>query len=140
MYKEINLQGQKDFQRGKDKEDRSLVYRNWLRTVETRGFWCDVDFIKWKYLTGVPVPAAITDLTRVDTTNVGEAYRMAIYERIFNRDQQGNILETLGKLLKIPVYLVLFPKEMNWVWVLSFQKKKWKYFEINDWVKYLQQL
>jgi hypothetical protein len=139
MYKQINEFGQKAYQR-KDSEDRSLVYRSWLRTVETRGFWCDIDFIKWKYLTGMPVPAAITDLTMVDSLKINKRYLDAIEARILHRDSQGQILETLGKLLKIPVYLVLFPRCMQWLWVFSFQVKRWRYFEVDDWVKFLQQL
>ncbi len=139
LIKKTNSQGQKDFQRNGDNEDRSLIYRQWLRAVDC-GYFLDVDLIKWKFNAGVPVPAAITDLTRTDREEVGAGYLEAIIDRIFNRDSQGKMLQTMAKLLKIPAYLVLFPKNMMWVWVLSFQNKKWKYFKIKDWMSFLRQL
>ena len=139
LIKKTNSQGQKDFQRGEDKEDRSLIYRKWLRTVDC-GYFCDIDFIKWKYVNGMPVARAITDLTRTDGLEVSDSYLKAIINRIFNRDSQGKILETLGKLLGVPVYLVLFPKSMKWLQVFSFQKHTWKNFTPLSWSLYLKSL
>jgi len=128
LDKIINAAGQKAHQR-QDSEDRSLIYRNWLRTVDTNGFWMDLDLIKYrKNDGGVPLPVAITEITRTDKEEVGSSYLEAIIDRIFNRDSQGKILETLGKLLGVPVYLVLFPKSMKWLQVFSFQKKEWRNF------------
>lgn len=139
LPKIYNKTGQKAYQR-KDTEDRSLIYRNWLRTVETNGFFMDIDFIKWKNLNGTLVPVAITDLTRTDSDDVGEPYLNAILDRFFNRDKQGLILEKLGILLNIPVYLVLFPKKMHWVFVFSFRKKEWKRFTPKEWADHLKNL
>lgn len=139
LNKVYNENGQKAYQRT-DNEDRSLVYRNWLRTVDTDGFFIDIDFIKWRVRDGAKVPVAITDLTRCDSETAGEAYRNAITDRLFKRDSQGELLQTLGDLLKIPVYLVLFQKDMKWLWVYSFQRKEWKEFTPDAWVKYLKNL
>lgn len=140
MFKKINPQGQKDFQRGEDNEDRSLIYRNWLRTVETGGCWIDVDLIKWKFNDLTPIPVAITDITRTDKDRVERGYLEAIEDRIYNRDKQAKILLALGDLLKIPVYLVLFPKSMLWVWVLSIRARKWRNFTPLEWSSFLKKL
>lgn len=135
----VNEQGQKAYQRT-DNEDRSLPYRNWLRTVPTNGFFIDVDFIKWRFVEGQPIPVAITDLTRCDSDIVGKPYLDAILKRFFVRDSQGLILQTLGALLNIPVYLVLFQKDMKWIQVYSFQSKVWQVFIPKDWGKFLNTL
>lgn len=141
LKKQLNESGQKSFQRKGDNEDRSLIYRNWLRTVDTNGFWMDLDLIKFrKNNDGVPLPVAITDITRTDKDEVGRGYLEAIEDRIYNRDKQAKILLALGDLLKIPVYLVLFPKNMLWVWVLSIKARKWKNFTPLAWSKFLRNL
>lgn len=139
LQKKYNGTGQKAYQRD-DNEDRSLVYRNWLRTVETNGFFIDIDFVKWRTVNGEPKPVAITDLTRCDSETAGDNYRAAIIHRLFVRDKQGELLTQLGKSLNIPVYLVLFQKEMKWVWVFSFQKKEWREFTPHTWAEYLKTL
>ena len=140
MQKIYNAQGVKARQR-EDNEDRSLVYRDWIRTVNTGGLFIDIDFVKWKNnKDGKLMPVAITDITRCDKENIEESYRDAILERLFQRDKQGELLETLGNLLRIPVYLVLFQKEMKWLWVYSFRKNYWREFTPNNWALYLKGL
>lgn len=139
LNKQINEFGQKAHQRT-DSEDRSLIYRNWLRTVETGGCWIDIDLIKWKFDTGIPIPVAITDLTRTDREEVGAGYLEAIIDRIFNRDSQGEMLQTLGAHLNVPVYLVLFPKSMAWLWVFGFKTGQWRNFTPLAWSLYLKKL
>ena len=139
LQKVYNSSGQKAYQRT-DNEDRSLPYRNWLRTVSTNGFFIDIDFIKWKTINGEILPVAITDLTRCDSETVGQGYLDAITNRLFIRDQQGKLLETLGRLLKVPVYLILFQKDMQWLHVYSFQKKIWKEYTPTEWAQFLYEL
>ncbi len=140
LEKIINAQGQKAYQRGNDREDRSLVYRDWLRTVDTNGWYMDVDFIKWRKVGDELKPIAITDLTRCDSESVGHQYLAAILDRFFVRDRQGYFLKQLGKLLKVPVYLVLFQVEMKWLKVFSFQKEIWKDYTPKEWADYLKTL
>ena len=135
----MNASGQKAYQRT-DTEDRSLPYRNWLRTVDTNGFFMDVDFIKWGFGDCGPYPKAITDITRCDSDECNERYRFAITNRIFRRDKQGLILRTLGELLHVPVYLVLFQKEVRWLWVFDFQSNSWREYTPEDWATYLRLL
>ena len=139
LPKHLNKNGQKAYQRN-DNEDRSLPYRNWLRTVDTAGFFLDVDFIKWRIdKDNRFTPCAITELTRTDSEKVvSEKYLQAIIDRFFGRDKQGEILGELGRILGIPVYLVLFPPSISWLYVFSFRKKEWRFFEPDEWVKYLK--
>ncbi len=139
LKKIINESGQKAHQRT-DTEDRSLPYRNWLRTVETNGFFIDIDLIKWRFVDGKPIPVAITDITRCDSEQCTEAYRNAITQRIFHRDRQGLLLRTMGTLLNVPVYLILFQKDIKWLWVYDFQENKWKEFSPLDWASHLKSL
>lgn len=139
ITKAINSNGQKAYQRT-DTEDRSLPYRNWLRTVETNGFFIDIDFVKWKKINGVYTPVAITDITRCDSETAGDAYRDAIINRILVRDTQGALLQRLGELLSVPVYLILFQKEIKWFWVYSFAKSQWRQFTPEQWAKNLRML
>jgi hypothetical protein len=139
LQKAYNASGQKAYQRT-DTEDRSLIYRNWLRTVPTDGYFLDIDFVKFKMVNGTPTPVAITDLTRCDSDDVGQKYLDAIINRFFVRDRQGYFLKSIGKALNIPVYLVLFPKSMKWVQVFSFQKEQWKKFTPEEWAAYLKAL
>ena len=139
LQKKYNSSGQKAYQRT-DTEDRSLVYRNWLRTIETGGFFLDIDFIKWKNIDGENIPCAITELTRCDSREIQQSYLDAINNRLFIRDKQGDTIKRLGKLLGVPVYLVLFQKEMLWLWVYSFRKEHWKKFSPEEWAMYLKNL
>lgn len=139
LQKLYNASGQKAHQRN-DNEDRSLIYRDWLRTQQTDGYFLDIDFIKFKIIDGEFTPVAITDLTRCDGDEIGQKYLDAIIHRFFVRDRQGYFLKSIGKLLNVPVYLVLFNKNMTWVQVFSFQKEQWKRFEIDEWAEYLKNL
>lgn len=139
LVKKINAQGQKAYQRN-DREDRSLVYRDWVRTVDTGGFLLDVDHIKYRWIDGKPKPVAITELTRCDSESVAYPYLNAITDRFFRRDKQGEIINTLASLLHVPAYLVLFQKDMLWLWVFSFQKKEWREFTPERWSLFLKKL
>lgn len=139
IKKQINDKGQKAYQR-EDTEDRSLPYRNWLRTINSNGFFIDIDLIKWRMVDGLPKPVAITDITRCDSSTVSESYLNAITHRLFKRDKQGELLKTLGRYLDIPVYLVLFQKDIEWLYVYSFQKNIWKQFSASSWESYLRTL
>lgn len=139
LEKKMLANGQKAFQR-LDREDRSLVYRDWLRTVDTNGFWIDLDFVKWKNINGELRPVALTDLTRTDREFVTNAYLCAIIERILYRDKQGYMLQKIGQMLNVPVYLVLYPKSMSWTKVYDFAKKEWLNFTIDGWTEFLKKL
>lgn len=139
LEKQRNEQGQKAHQR-QDSEDRSLPYRNWLRTVDTDGYWIDIDFIKWRFVDGKPEPYAITDITRCDRETCDEHYRWAISDRIFRRDKQGLLLKTAGEKLHVPVYLVLFQKDVKWIWALDINTREWKEFTPSEWAEFLKKL
>lgn len=139
IEKKLNSNGQKAYQRT-DFEDRSLPYRNWIRTIDSGGFFCDVDFIKWRKIDGVFTPVAVTDLTRCDSLSINEKYLDAVIKRFFIRDAQGEVLTELGKRLDVPVYLVLFQKDLIWIYAYSFRQKKWKKFNRVTWGDFLKKL
>ena len=139
MLKKINENGQKAYQRT-DFEDRSLPYRNWIRTIDCGGFFVDVDFIKWRKIENVYTPVAVTDLTRCDSLDVNKKYLDAVIQRFFIRDAQGDVLTELGKRLGVPVYLVLFQKDLIWLQVYSFRKKTWQKFTRTTWANFLKKL
>jgi hypothetical protein len=139
MEKKYNSSGQKAYQRD-DKEDRSLVYRNWLRTIPSNGFFLDIDLVKWRYVDGVPVPVAITELTRCDSETAGQSYLDAIINRWYVRDKQGVMIEKAAELMGVPAFLVLFQKDMKWTWVFSLQTKEWKYYPAEEWAEFLMTL
>ena len=132
--------GGKAFQRGNDTEDRTIVYKNWLRTIDANGFFIDLDMIKFKNADGKIVPCAITELTRCDYDTINPAYLQGISKRIFERDSQGKIIETMASLLGVPAYLVLFHKNLDWLYILSFRQKKWKKFTKEEWAEFLRRL
>lgn len=136
IEKKLTDSGQKAYQR-EDNEDRSLGYKNWLRTIkDSNGFPLDVDMIKWKNKDGKFVPTAITEITRCDSESVGKGYLDAITQRFFVRDSQGKVIRELSKLLNVPAYLILYQKDMLWMWVYSFQKDGWKLFSPDQWAEY----
>lgn len=139
LVKKYNQYGQKAYQRT-DREDRSLVYRDWLRTVKMDGFFMDVDMVKWKTIDGKIIPCAITELTRCDSDHIGEAYLAAIIDRWFRRDKQADIVLALAEKLQVPAYLVCFNRNMKWVWVYSFRQNVWKQFTPYQWAEYLKAL
>jgi hypothetical protein len=136
MDKKYNQQSQKDYQRS-DNEDRSLVYRKWLRTVDADGFFCDIDFIKFKK----GAPRAITELTRCDSEQVpNESYFKEITNRWYIRDRQAELIEIIAKKLQVPAYLIVYSKHLAWFMVWSLQVWKWKYMEPKEYVKWLTNL
>jgi len=139
LPKKYNTNGQKAYQR-EDREDRSLIYRDWLRTVPVDGWFLDIDFIKFKKVEGEIKPVAITELTRCDKPQIGQGYLDAIIDRFFVRDSQGKTIQNVADKLGVPAYLVLFNKEMKWIWVFSFQKKEWREFTPQTWAEYLKKL
>jgi len=138
LNKLLNSNGQKSHQR-QDSEDRSLVYRNWLRGNNTNKIWFDVDLVGCTNENGKISPKIITELTRVDSEEVvGQGYLDAIINRWFVRDSQAMLIESVAKILGVPVYLVLYPPSVGWLNVYSFNKKFWKLFTPDEWVKFLQ--
>jgi hypothetical protein len=139
LIKKYNNNNQKAYQR-EDTEDRSLKYKNWLRTVETNGFYLDVDLVKWRTKNGILTPIAITEITRCDSEAVGQNYLDAIIDRWYNRDKQAAVCERLGQLLHVPVFLILYQKDINWFYVYCLNKKKWRMFLPSQWAEYLRSI
>lgn len=139
MEKKINSAGQKAYQRS-DREDRSLIYRDWLRKVKTGGYFIDVDMLKIVWKDGTPTPVALTEITRCDRPEITDRYLRAIEYRWFKRDRQGQIIKSLAELMNIPAYIVLFQKELNWIYAYSFDDRAWTKHTTDTWADYLSNL
>lgn len=139
LNRETNNLGQKAYQ-STSKEDRSLPYRNWVRSNTLNGFFCDLDLVKWKRDGDKLIPCCLTEITRCDDETISPAYLKAIEVRYFEKELQGKVIETMSKLLGIPAYIVLYQKDFNWLKVYSFNKKVWKDFTEEEWAEYLRGL
>lgn len=140
IKKIINPNGVKAFQRGGDNEDRELPYKKWLRSFKMDGFFSDIDMFKWKKVDGKLNIVAITDLTLTEKEEVSQHYLDSISYRIFIRDSQGENLLRAGELLNAPVFLVLFPKSVSWLWVLNLKNKQWTLYTPEAWQQFLHKL
>jgi len=140
LEKKRSNSGGKAWQR-EDKEDRTIPYKTWINSHDTNGFWLDCDAIKWRLVDNHYVPLAITELTACGwETTSKDKYLKSIEERIFQRDSQGNVIKSLGRILNIPVYWVVFPPSVNWLYVFSFRQKRWKLFTPDEWIEFLARL
>ena len=140
LNKRLNDSGGKAWQRD-DKEDRTIPYKEWINSNDTNGFFLDIDAIKWKTINGEYIPIAITELTACEWETIATLkYLQAIEDRIFNRDKQGHAIKKLGLLLNIPVFWVVFPPSVKWLYVYSLRAKKWKLFNQEEWISFLKKL
>ena len=106
-------EGTKGYQR-KDREDRTLDYRTWHRSLPARCLFCDVDSIEWRVVDGVPQPAAVVELSRIDgALPLPESYLKAVVTRVLERDGQGTLIRRTAELLNVPAYLVLFAEDLT---------------------------
>ena len=125
----------------KDDIDRTIPYKKFVNGFDINGFCTDIDNIKWKLIDGEYKPCAIMELTASDWETVAtEQYRNSIEDRILRRGKQGAVMEALGKLLNVPVYWVLFPPGISWIYVFSLNKRIWKLFTPAEWIDFMQKL
>lgn len=141
LQKIYNSSGQKAYQRD-TKEDRAVQYMDWIRKITNpKGYFMDVDLVKFNQKDGKIYPVAITEVTRCDSEDpVGRTYLAAIVQRYFKRDIQGRTIQTLADMLHVPAYLVLFAKNMTWLRVYSFQQEAWQPFTPEEWAEFLRGL
>lgn len=135
--KKLTKDGTKARQR-EDKEDRSLMYRDWRREVgktekdgrfRKTSYTTDLDQIEYVFVKDVPIPVAILELTRYDFdeyegTNHGWAkYRSSILDRYFIRDAQGRVIKELARLLNCEAWIVLFRHDLEAFWLFDLWHK-----------------
>lgn len=141
MIKKTRDTGGKAWQRD-DNIDRTIPYKDWINSKNSNGFWLDADAIKWRYENGVYKPIMITELTACEWETVAtDTYLKSITNRIFKRDKQGIVLKTLGELLNVPVYWVVFPPSVSWIYAYHVGKDKWGLFNPADkWIEYISKI
>lgn len=138
LEKKLNSDGTKAYQRGDDREDRSLIYRNWHRTLK-EFIMFDVDTIEWRYRNNELIPVAIIELTRTDSENVGEKYLQAILDRFNIRDKQGEMIRKVADALKVNAYITLFNQQLSKFWVYNLsQNRGWRIFNQKQYIDFLK--
>lgn len=154
LEKKTTASGAKAYQR-EDKEDRTLLYRNWRREVVSKGsrrstcYTSDLDQIEYVIINDEVHPVAIFELTRYDDdeNNFKEQswakYRSAILDRFFYRDAQGKFVRKMASLLGIPAFIVLFRKDLEsfWTFEMTDNMATWKHKtpeEYRDWLAHLK--
>lgn len=110
-----------------DGSDRTQGYRDWHRRALSRGcMMIDMDAVELRRRDGVPVPVAVTELTRIDgDVPVGANYLRAIQTRYFDRDAQGALICLLADRLRVPAYVVLFAKDLTAFYILHLARRTW---------------
>ena len=119
--------GNKDYQRGGDKADRSRGFKDWhFHAGDGMGkdgsniplYMIDLDCIEFGYRDGRPVPLAILELTRVDSADmVNDTYLNNIMDRVYARDAQGDVVLSLARMLGVAAYYVLHSLDLESYWV-----------------------
>lgn len=121
--------------------DKTVPYKAWINKNNTNGFWLDIDAIKFRKVDGEYKPYAITELTACQwETKSKDKYLASLEHRILERDRQGSVMSALGKLLDVPVYWVLFPPSVSWIYAFSLKTREWTLFEPEEWLEFLRQL
>ena len=144
MYKcKLNAYGQKGYQMDND-EDRGHAFKKWVhqnRKSTVDGFFLDTDLIKWQGTTNREVkPKSIIEITRFDDKPVvGQKYLDAIINR-YNTQAQGKVTRTLSKILDVPAYIILYQKDILWMYVYSFRADRWKFMKPEECLTFLEQL
>ena len=143
LKKELTEKGTKARQR-KDREDRSLIYRDWRREAVSRGqrrqtcYTCDLDQIEYVFIKDEPHPVAILELTRYDhdehdgTSQQWARYKAAVLDRYFFRDSQGRFVKAVAKGLGIPAYIILFRKDLKSFNIFDMVDPKANWIHKND--------
>lgn len=155
--KKTTADGSKAYQRGADKEDRSLIYRNWRREVgktEKNGryrktcYTSDLDQIEYVFHKDVPYPVAVFELTRYDHDEYdGPAhswakYRQSILDRFFLRDAQGKFVIKIAELLGCDAYIILFRKDLEafWIFDMTHRDAQWVRKDADEYKLWLTEL
>lgn len=137
-----------------DKEDRTLVYRDWRREAVSKGkrrstcYTSDLDQIEYIIHKDEVYPVAVLELTRYDMEETDMAahswgkYRQSILERYFVRDAQGKFVQKMSALLNVPAYIVLFQKNLTsfWLFDLNDQKALWIHKTPDEYREWLTKL
>ena len=138
-----------------DKEDRSLLYRDWRRETVKKGekkrtcYTSDIDQVEYMIVKGETIPVAILELTRYDfdesdrPSQSWAKYLSSILDRYFFRDNQGRFVKTIAGKLGIPAYIILFRHDLAKFWVFDMcdAKALWVHKdqdEYRDWLAHLK--
>lgn len=117
-----------------DKEDRTLIYRDWRREFpKDSPATTDCDQIEWIKYNNEFYPCAVLELTRADYYDVGQKYLNAIIGRYFVRDNQERYATRIAELLKTTAWLILFNKNLSRFWIYNISHPR--FTNLNGWWK-----
>lgn len=127
MEKQKTSSGAKAYQRA-DREDRSLEYRSYHRTLASDLLASDVDLVEWRFIDGILKAVAVCEITRVDRgIAVNRPYLTSILKRYTERDIQAKMIRKVAASLETNAYIILYRQgcEEFWVYNLSAMKGWW---------------
>ena len=104
--------------RKRGREDRSLTYTDWRRTIGEGTYCQDSDQVEYRIIDGEIVPVLMLELTRYDyDTEPTEGYFAAILER-FGKSQRKSAT-SFATLLGVDCIIVLFKHNLTKFWIFN---------------------
>lgn len=112
--KQLAASGAKAHQR-KDREDRTLGYKNWHRSLGPGLYVIDVDQVEYRIdRDGNVNIIALLELTRMDGNgSPSKSYLDSILQRFWARDAQARIITSIAEMLKVKAWIVLFREDLR---------------------------
>jgi hypothetical protein len=114
--------GAKSHQR-KDREDRTIDYRNFRRTFENTPYTNDIDMVEWRIEDGKVVPVAVLELTRIDDNHHSGAYLQAILDR-YSSQGQGLFITHAADRLECDAYIVAYYQDLTVYCLYNLSEKR----------------
>lgn len=112
----------------KDREDRSLIFKDWHRELSKEYVALDIDLVEWRLINGKYQAVGVLELTRADHPFINQDYLDKIVWRFTNRDDyQRACCMKIAKALGCQAYIVLFKKDLSEFCIYYFNKpdKPW---------------
>ena len=104
--------------RKRGREDRSLTYTDWRRTIGEGTYCQDIDQVEYRIIDDEIVPVLMLELTRYDyDTEPTEGYFAAILER-FGKSQRKSAT-SFATLLGGDCIIVLFKHDLAKFWIFN---------------------
>ena len=104
--------------RKRGREDRSLIYTDWRRTIDVGTYCQDIDQVEYRIIDGEIVPVLMLELTRYDfDTEPNQNYFAAILER-FSKSQRKAATK-FATLLGVNCIIVLFKHDLTKFWLFN---------------------
>jgi hypothetical protein len=131
--------GTKSHQR-KDREDRTLDFRNFRRTFEGAPYVNDIDLVEWRMEGDTVVPVAVLELTRIDDNHHSGAYLQSILAR-FSSQGQGLFITQAADRLGCDAYIVAYYQDLTVYCLYNLSEKRgWRIVNPTDYQQWVRSL